>query len=61
MAEQRQGLNGGKHPDLKAVAMPVVPIAAIIMCIAIIAKWGLAAGVVFWFLFVLGILVWGAL
>ena len=49
----------GKDVDLKAVAMPVVPIAAIIVCIAVLVKWGLAAGVGFWFLFVAAVLLWG--
>ena len=49
----------GKDVDLKAVAMPVVPIAAIIVCIAIMVKWGLTAGVIFWFLFVAATLFWG--
>ena len=49
----------GKQVDMKAVAMPVVPIAAIIVCVAIMVKWGVAAGVGFWFLFVAAVLLWG--
>lgn len=45
--------------DLKAVAMPVVPIAALIACIAIMAKWGLRVGMGFWFSFVATVLLWG--
>ena len=52
-------LSVGKDVDLKAVAMPLVPIAAIVVSIAILARWGLAAGVGFWILFVAAILLWG--
>lgn len=52
-------LNTARNVDTKAVAMPLVPIAAIIVCIAIATKWGLAVGVVFWFLFVTAVLLWG--
>lgn len=52
-------LTGARNVDTKAIAMPVVPLAAIILCIAIMVKWGLAAGVIFWFLFVAAILLWG--
>jgi hypothetical protein len=52
-------LSAAKNVDLKAVAMPVVPLAAVVVCIAIMVKWGLAAGIVLWFLFVAAILLWG--
>lgn len=52
-------LIAARNVDAKAIAMPVVPLVAIVVCIAIATKWGLAAGVVFWFLFVAAVLVWG--
>lgn len=39
--------------------MPLLPVAALIAFIVIVAKWGIAAGVGFWFLIIVATLLWG--
>ncbi|HTT24836.1 MAG TPA: hypothetical protein VMG82_38330 [Candidatus Sulfotelmatobacter sp.] len=57
MTERRQSC-AGKDVDMKALAVPLVMITALVGFIAVFTKWGIAVAVGFWSVLVIALLLW---